>query len=133
MGFYYYMAFLGLSVNNRIAFIFRAGVLATCALLSFGIGHPPARAQRQPVIATERVVTEADKDQDIALSKLQEFQRNQESWNAQTGTQVAQAIHTGEENSRNISNINGAMAGGLGLISVFTFGAMIFQLKKKAG
>lgn len=135
---------LGLSINNRIVFIFRCGVLATCGFCILLLGHPPAKAQRQQqvqqIVPTERVVTAKDEAQDIAISKFEEFKNNQENWNHQTGKQISDQAKALEENrllaqsnAVAISHIDGGIGGGLALIAVFTFGAMIFQLKKKTG
>lgn len=138
-----FIGWLELSIYNRMAFILRGGVIAVCVLCTFILGYPPAKAQHQsprPFITTESVVSHEDESQDISISKFEEFQRNQDNWNKQTGKQIgdqAKAIEDtrtlSQNNATAISHIDGVFAGGLGLITVFTFGAMIFQLKKKAG
>jgi hypothetical protein len=114
--------FKGLSVNNRIALCLRVGALSVIAWMYIG-GRPPAGAQHSSdqVVPTERVVTRTDEDQDIAISKLQEFKLNQENWNKQTGTDVAA--------------LNGSVSkfyGGLGVLMVLTTGAVGLQFKKRA-
>lgn len=124
-----------LSKYAKVAFILRCSVLSVCVLLTFGLGHPPAHPQSNPrtVMATEPMVTGKDADQDISLSQLKEFKANQEAWNSQTGKDVAIAKALAESDAVSISHIDGVMGGGLGLITVFTFAAMIFQLRKKTG
>lgn len=112
--------FKRLSVNNRIALCLRVGALCVIAWMFIG-GRPPAGAQHSDqVLATERIISRTDEDQDIAISKLQEFKLNQENWNKQTGTDVA-ALNA------SVSKFYG----GLGVLMVLTTGAVGLQFKKK--
>lgn len=131
----------GLSIYSRMAFVLRSGVVAICVFCTFILGYPPAKAQHQtphPFITSESVVSHEDETQDLSISRFEEFQRNQEGWNKQTGDQIGkqhddiETVKTlSQANATAISHIDGVMAGGLGLITIFTFAAMIFQLKKR--
>lgn len=105
----------GLSVTNRIVLTLRCGILATVVLLAIQ-GHPPAKAQdtdRPRVVATETMISTIDSDQNNALGKLQDFKTNQESWNAQTGKEVAEALTTARATDNKLN-------GGITLIGLMT-------------
>lgn len=118
----FYFRVKGLSVNNRILLITRCAVVA-CGILIMFSGHPPAKAQ--DAIPTQRMVTSTDESQDIEIGKLQDFKKNQEAWNAQTGKDVADALATAHAT-------NDKLSGGLGLITLFTLLGIGFQFTGKA-
>lgn len=113
--------FQGLSVNKRISICLWVGALSVMGWMFVG-GHPPAGAQHSDqVVNTEHVITRTDEDQDIAISKLQEFKLNQENWNRQTGTDVAML-------NASVSKFYG----GLGVLMALTTGAVGLQFKRRA-
>jgi hypothetical protein len=120
-----YLKIKGLSANNRILLITRCAVIA-CGILLMVEGRPPAKAQ-DAVIPTQRMVSSTDETQDIEIGKLQDFKRNQEAWNAQTGKDVADALATSHATDNKLS-------GGLTLITIFTLLGIGFQFggKRKA-
>lgn len=85
-------------------------------------GRPPAKAQ--DAVPTQRMVTSTDESQDIEIGKLQDFKKNQEAWNAQTGKDVADALSTSHATDNKLS-------GGLGLITIFTLLGIGFQFSGK--
>jgi hypothetical protein len=108
-------------------------LITRCAIVACGIllivdGHPPAKAQdtdRPRVVATETMISTMDSDQNNAIGKLQDFKKNQEAWNAQTGKDVADALATSHATDNKLS-------GGLGLITIFTLLGIGFQFSGKA-
>jgi hypothetical protein len=116
----------GLSVQSRILLITRCAVVA-CGVLLMVDGHPPAKAQdtdRPRVVATETMISTMDSDQNNAIGKLQDFKKNQESWNAQTGKDVADALTLSRATDNKLS-------GGLGLITIFTLLGIGLQFNGK--
>lgn len=113
-----------MTLNNRILLVTRCAVIA-CGLLLIFSGHPPSRAQEP--IPTQRMVSSTDETQDIEIGKLQDFKKNQEAWNTQTGKDVADALTLSRATDNKLS-------GGLGLITLFTGLGIGFQFipKKKA-
>ena len=110
-----FSSFQGLSVNNRIALCLKIGALSI-ALWVFIIGKPPAKAEHpEQVLATERIITRTDEDQDLAISKLQEFRANQEAWNKQTGDDVALAKARTDQFWGGVVVIGALITGSVGL------------------
>ena len=123
----FYLKVKGLQVNNRILLITRCAVVA-CGVLLMIDGHPPANGQDsnpRRVLATEGVVSKTDESQDIEIGKLQDFKKNQEAWNTQTGKDVADALTTSHATDNKLS-------GGLSLITIFTLLGIGFQFSGKA-
>lgn len=111
-----------MTLNNRILLITRCAVIASATLL-IASGHPPAKAQDR-VVSTQRMVTSTDENQDIEIGKLQDFKKNQEAWNAQTGKDVADALTTSHAT-------NDKLTGGLTFITVCTLLGIGFQFGGK--
>jgi hypothetical protein len=102
-------------VNNRITLCLRVGALAIIAWM-FVSGRPPAGAQHPgQVLSTEHVVTRTDEDQDLAISKLQEFRANQEAWNKLTGDEVALSSQRTNQFWGGIVVIGALITGSVGL------------------
>lgn len=79
----------GLSLKTRIRLILEVGVLFI-AIYTVVLGHPPAKAQRTHPVPMQQVITDADEKRDLAIDKLQTFQKNQENWNHETGVELQQ-------------------------------------------
>lgn len=107
-------------MNNRITLCLRVGALAVIAWM-FISGRPPAGAQRSgQIMSTEHVVTRTDEDQDLAISKLQEFRSNQENWNRQTGATLELA-----------SSRTNQFWGGIVVIGALITGSVGLQFRRK--
>jgi len=118
---------MGLSVNNRIAFFLRLCFLFICLFAALN-GRPPALASQQSI---SPVITTADAQQDIALTKMGEFKVNQDSWNKETGLKISEldarvrALESTQNDTKN------EMRGWFSALTVLSILATFFQLRKK--
>lgn len=100
----------------------RIGALCvgTCVLLQ---GHPPAKGQ----------ITVEDQQQDIQLSKLNEWRVSQESSVARLEKQNNEIAVNVSNLRSDVADLQGEVKGGVGFMTALTGLAVFFQLKKKAG
>ena len=120
--------------NQRATLCLRTGVLAVAAYIAFA-GKPSANGQTT-VVQTEGVVRHIDEEQDISLSKLAEFQRNQENWNKQTGSDLALTVTRENRLEQDVAETNGNIKGAATLITLLASASLIFQVRssmKKSG
>lgn len=113
---------MGMSLNHRIALFLRIGALCvgTCILLQ---GHPPASGQ----------ITTEDQQQDIQLSRLNEWRVSKDADIDRLEKANAEVITRINNIDNNVSDLQGEVKGGVGFMTALTGLAVFFQLKKKAG
>lgn len=117
---------------ERTAIIMRIGAVCICALILIS-GRPPSRAQSRaymPIVPTEQVITQKDEQRDLDMNDMKKFQSQQLDWNKQTGDQVGVLATKIDDAHDQALQTAWLIKGGMGAITVMTFLAGYFSLKK---
>lgn len=116
------------SMNSKIALTLKIGVFIICAVLAFD-GKPPAHAEIQWSKATS--ISTEDVQQDIQLSKMSEWQINQEYWNKQTSDNLKTQDEEIRAMRSDLDDTRGQQKGWFGLLTALTALSVFFQLRNK--
>lgn len=121
----------GLSVNNKIVLGLRTAIIVVGLYYAVG-GKPPAKAQFIAAPApVASVITNEDSQQDIQLSKVNEWHVGQQEYNATIGAKLEELTHRIDKLADDNSTLQGTIKGGGLLLAALSGLAVFFQLKKR--
>lgn len=113
-----------MSNDGKIALLLRVAcaVVGICLMVQ---GHPPATGQ------TIAATTLKDEQQDNRFDQADGWHIEQAATNAAVQAQIKDLVAGKEENHAAIASLQGRFEGGVALMTLMTFLAAFFQLRKK--